>query len=267
MKNFSKITFFLMVFCATSFYSQEKMKDYSRIMGSTNVYEIEAFLRDAHPDDPKRIILRPRLIKMLREYIKNAKPGDQRVKEFQEKISLLVKKGSTRISFDEMNAKIKQAQIAKFQRELAEKGTGTYTTKVYGTHSATSSESPKEQASAEDISSKGMSDEENEEFKMLMSENPVEHKNRTVKILNSLFDNDPNSAESIVMITNKSKCNMIMRIEGVGYTKYRLPIPANGDNTIVVKKGDYLFSAMVCGSQYSSQKTVQKAIMVSLGDN
>ncbi len=255
----------MMVFCAASFYSQEKMKDYSRIMGSTNVYEIEAFLRDAHPDDPKRIILRPRLIKMLREYIKNAKPGDQRVKEFQEKISLLVKKGSTRISFDEMNAKIKEAQIAKFQKELAEKG--TYTTKVYGAHAATSPESLKEQTSAEDISSKGMSDEESEEFKMLMSENPIEHKNRTVKILNSLFDNDPNSAESIVMITNKSKCNMIMRIEGVGYTKYRLPIPAKSDNTIVVKKGDYLFSSIVCGSQYSSQKTVQKAIMVSLGDN
>lgn len=58
-----------------------------------------------------------------------------------------------------------------------------------------------------------------------------------------------------------------MRIEGVGYTKYRLPVPANGDNTIVVKKGDYLFSSIVCGSQYSSQKTVQKAIMVSLGEN
>lgn len=265
MKNFSKVILLFMVFCAASFHSQERMKDYSRIMSSTNVYEIEAFLRDAHPDDPKRIILRPRLIKMLREYIKNAKAGDQRVKEYQEKISLLVKRGSTKISFDEMNAKIRQAQIAKFQRELAEKG--NYSTKVYGASSPAGLETPKDQLSSENAASNRMSAEEDQEFKMLMSENPIEHKNRTVKILNSLFDNDPNSAESIVMITNKSKCNMIMRIEGVGYTKYRLPVPANGDNTIVVKKGDYLFSSIVCGSQYSSQKTVQKAIMVSLGEN
>ena len=100
---------------------------------------------------------------------------------------------------------------------------------------------------------------------MLMSVNPIEHKNNTVKILNSLFDNDPNSKESIVLIENKSKCNIIMRIEGVGNTKYRLAIPAESDNTIVVAKGDYLFSSLLCGAQYASQKTVQKAVMVALG--
>ena len=60
-------------------------------------------------------------------------------------------------------------------------------------------------------------------------------------------------------------CNIIMRIEGIGTTKYRLAIPAQSDNTIVVAKGDYLFTSLVCGAQYASQKTVQKAVMVALG--
>ena len=78
-----------------------------QIMRSTNIYEIDAFLRDAHPDDPKRLILKPRLIKMLREYIRKAHPADQRVKDFQEKIALLRKKPSTRMSFEEFNEQIR----------------------------------------------------------------------------------------------------------------------------------------------------------------
>jgi len=102
---------------------------------------------------------------------------------------------------------------------------------------------------------------------MLMGENSTEHKNKTVKILNSLFDNDPNAKECIVMIENRSDCNIIVRIEGVGNTKYRLPVPAHGDNSIVVQKGDYLLSSIVCGAQYASQKTIQKPMMVALGSS
>lgn len=234
--------------------AQRKKKDYSNILRSTNIYEIDAYLRDAHPDDPKRSVLKPRLVKMLKEYIKNAHPADQRVKDFQEKIALLRRKPSTRISFDEMNEIIRQKQIAKY-RELLQAKAGTYITKVYGT----------QQAGAETAS--GYVDTEQEEFEMLTKVNPVEHKNNTVKVLNALFDNDPHSTESIVLIENRSACNMIMRIEGVGNTKYRLAVPAKSDNTIVISKGDYLFSGLVCGAQYASQKTVQKAIMVALGES
>ena len=110
-------------------------------------------------------------------------------------------------------------------------------------------------------------DAEASEFNMLMAENPTEHKNKTVKILNSLFDNDPNAKECIVMIENKSDCNIIVRIEGIGTTKYRLPVPSHGDNSIVIQKGDYLFTSIVCGAQYASQKTIQKPIMVALGSS
>jgi hypothetical protein len=93
-----------------------------------------------------------------------------------------------------------------------------------------------------------------------MAVSPVEHKNKTVKILNSLFDNDPNAKECIVMIQNKSDCNIIVRMEGVGTTKYRLAVPAHADNSIVIEKGQYLFTSLICGAQYASQKTIQNQL-------
>lgn len=257
--SLKNIFFFLFTLLFLSVSAQQKSKDYSKILHSTSIYEIDAYLKDAHPDDPKRSVLKPRLVKMLKEYIKNAHPADQRVKDFQEKIALLRRKPSSKISFDEMNEIIRQKQIAKF-REILDKKLGsntTYVTTVYGTPANVEPGTP----------ASGMSLEEEREFEMMMSVSPIEHKNNTVKILNSLFDSDPNSKESIIMIENKSDCNMIMRIEGVGNIKYRLAIPAHQDNTVVVTKGDYLFTSFVCGAQYASQKTVQKAMMVSLGES
>jgi hypothetical protein len=257
MNFIRKISYLTSILCFVSFSSQQKMKDYSKIMSSKSIYEIDAFLRDAHPDDPKRLILKPRLVELLRDYIKNALPGDQRVKGFQEKLIILNTKPSTKITFEEINEKIREKQIAAFRKKLESKELKNY--------NASTADPTIEQTSS---ASKGIiNSEEEEEFNMLMSENPTEHKDKTVKVLNSLFDNDPNSKESIVMIENKSDCNMIMRIEGVGYSKYRLAIPAKDDNAIVVAKGDYLFSSIVCGTQYTSQKTVQRSIIVSLGSS
>ena len=243
---------FLMIF--SLFEAQQKSKDFSHILRSNSIYEIDAYLRVAHPDEPKRSVLKPRLIKLLKEYIQNAHPADQRVKDFQEKLALLRRKPSTRISFEEMNEIIRQKQIAKFKEELQAKG------KIDVAQSKVATPNPQIAGNV------AVENPEEEEFNMLMSANPIEHKNNTVKILNSLFDNDPNGKESIVMIENKSSCNIIMRIDGMGFTKYRLAIPAQSDNTIVVAKGDYLFSSLVCGAQYASQKTIQKAIIVELGE-
>ena len=111
---------FLMIF--SLFEAQQKSKDFSHILRSNSIYEIDAYLRVAHPDEPKRSVLKPRLIKLLKEYIQNAHPADQRVKDFQEKLALLRRKPSTRISFEEMNEIIRQKQIAKFKEELQAKG-------------------------------------------------------------------------------------------------------------------------------------------------
>ncbi|GAA5099985.1 hypothetical protein GCM10023210_37990 [Chryseobacterium ginsengisoli] len=251
--------------------AQSKGKDYSEILKSKSIYEINAFLRDAHPDDPKRSILKPRVMEMMKEYIRTAQPGDQKVKQMQDWLAMLKRRPSTKISFDEMNAIIKQKQIAKYQKELqmgqaAVVYTPSSPKNVYiaSTTTTTGSSSPNTSAKP---SVAAIPDTEATEFNMLMGENPDEHKNKTVKILNSLFDNDPNAKECIVMIENKSDCNIIVRMEGVGTTKYRLPVPSHGDNSIVVQKGDYLFTSIVCGAQYASQKTIQKPLMVALGSS
>lgn len=249
--------------------AQSRGKDYSEILKSKSIYEINAFLRDAHPDDPRRSVLKPRVMEMMKEYIKNAQPGDQKVKQMQDWLAMLKRRPSTKISFDEMNAIIKQKQIAKYQKELqvgqsAVVYTPSNPKNVYiasTTSNASSTSTPSVKSAA------AIPDTEASEFNMLMGENPVEHKNKTVKILNSLFDNDPNAKECIVMIENKSDCNIIVRMEGVGTTKYRLPVPSHGDNSIVVQKGDYLFTSIVCGAQYASQKTIQKPLMVALGSS
>jgi len=253
-----RLFLFLSIFLAAGFSAQMKNKDYRNILKSKNIYEINAFLRDAHPDDPRRSVLKPKVMKMMQEYIQNAHPADQRVKELQEMLALLKRRPSTKISFDEMNEIIKQKQIAKYKQELdkanhaiasGSKSVSSYASNSYIAAAVSSAE-----------------DSEAEEFQMLMNEDPMEHKMKTTKILNSLFDNDPTSKESIVMVENKSDCNIIMRIEGVGNTKYRLAIPSQEQSSIVVEKGNYLFSSLVCGAQYSSQKTVEKAVMVSLGN-
>ncbi|UOU99688.1 hypothetical protein MUU74_06960 [Chryseobacterium daecheongense] len=240
--------------------AQKKDKDYSNILKSKNIYEINAFLRDAHPDDPRRSVLKPRVMEMMKEYIKTAHPADQKVKQMQEMLALLKRRPSTKISFDEMNAIIKQKQIAKYKAELAAKQST-----VQYTPSNTQNVFVANTAATSNVAA--IPDAEAEEFNMLMSVSPVEHKNKTVKILNSLFDNDPNSKECIVLIENKSDCNIIVRMEGVGNTKYRLAVPAHNDNSIVVEKGDYLFTSLVCGAQYASQKTIQKPLMVALGSS
>lgn len=248
----------LLLLASVLFFSvsaQKKGKDYSEILKSNNIYEINAFLRDAHPDDPRRSVLKPRVMEMMKEYIKNAHPEDQKVKDMQEMLALLRRRPSTKITFDEMNAIIKQKQIAKYKAELAaKKPTETYTPSnaqnTFVVNTTANAAIPNAEA---------------EEFNMLMNISPVEHQNKTVKILNSLFDNDPNAKECIILIQNQSDCNIIVRMEGVGTTKYRLAVPAHKDNSIVVEKGQYLFTSLVCGAQYASQKTIQKPIMVALG--
>lgn len=237
--------------------AQQKMKDYKHILKSKSIYEIDAFLKDAHPDDPRRAVLKPRLMGMIKDYIKKAHPKDQRLKDMQEKLALLRRRPHTKISFEEMNEIIKQKQIAKYKQELAERQSGFTRNSAGGGVAATA---PVFAGSTAAFSS----DAEEAEFKMLMNTSPEEHKRKTVHILNKLFDNDPSSDETIVLVNNKSDCNIIVRIEGANNLTYRLPVATKSENSMVVKKGEYIFSSLVCGAQYASQKTLDKSIMVAL---
>ena len=288
----------IFVILAAMLPAQMTKKNYDNILRSQNIYEIDAFLRDAHPRDPRRSVLKPRLMDMLRDYIKNAHPADPRVKEMQEKLALLRTRESTKITFEEYTAKIRQKQIEEYKAELQRINSGFYAkkeridkaetvpvatsqveadvtmsglvkSKDYApakTAAPTTTVSPAATPTAVKMQAAIASVEsEKAEFEMLMNPTVQEHKSQTVKILNALFDNDPTSPETTVLIRNNSNCNMIMRMEGAGNLKYRLAIPAQKENTIVMQKGDYLFTSNVCGATYASQKTVQKALMVSLG--
>lgn len=247
-----------------------KMKDYTNILKSNNIYEINAFLRDAHPDDPKRSVLKPKVMKMMKDYIAKAHPADQRVKDMQEMLAMLKKRPSTKISFEEMNAIIKQKQIAKYkaEMELANKriAESKKSGNVLNSTSSQNATSMQNTSSAAAVIANTAENPEAEEFNLLMNESPIDHKMKTAKILTSLFDNDPMSKECIVMVKNNSDCNIIMRIEGAGNLKYRLAVPVKDEASVVIQKGDYLFTSLVCGAQYASQKTIQKALLVSLGN-
>lgn len=285
-----KLLFLMFFSFFVSISAQQRMKNYDNIIKSTSIYEIDAFLRDAHPNDPRRSVLKPRLMDLIKNYLKTAHPEDQQVPVLQQKLAMLKKRPSTKITFDEMNAIIKQKQIKYNQEKLAalragkteapiaakdvKMGESAMTEAAEGSKTSTidairaknaATKTTTAAKSTASVSSAAISSEK-EEFAMLMNVSAAEHQNKTVKVLNALFDNDPNSKETTVLVKNNSECDMIMRMEGIGYAKYRLPIAAKKENTIVIPKGDYLFSSIVCGAQYASQKSVHKAIMVTLGN-
>lgn len=103
---------------------------------------------------------------------------------------------------------------------------------------------------------------EAEEYNRLTAETAAAHKDKTVKLLNAMFDQDPNSKEAILMVQNQSDCNMIVRIQGD--KNYNLTVPAHGENSIVLKKASYQLKSNVCDAQYASTKDLRKGMVVTL---
>lgn len=54
-----KTAIIIIVLSALNLNAQKKSKD---ILKSTNISEIEEFLETAHPEDPRRVVLKPKLI-------------------------------------------------------------------------------------------------------------------------------------------------------------------------------------------------------------
>ena len=101
-----------------------------------------------------------------------------------------------------------------------------------------------------------------EEFKKLFSETPKSHKDKTVKMLNQLFDNDIAGDNAILLIKNNGDCNIIVRIQGKVH--YNLAIPARGENFLTLKKGNYELSGNMCDAKYISSKSIAKNMFVTL---
>lgn len=89
-----------------------------------------------------------------------------------------------------------------------------------------------------------------------------EQNKKTAAMLTHLFNNDPMDREAYINIKNRSKCNLIVKINGKKY--YNLDVPANGQNFLLVEKGEYILTTMVCDAKYSSLKKISKDIEIEL---
>lgn len=85
---------------------------------------------------------------------------------------------------------------------------------------------------------------------------------RTAAMLTHLFNNDTSKNEAYINIKNRSSCNLIVKISGKKY--YNLTVPAKGQNFILIDKGEYVLTTMVCDAKYSSLKKIDKDIEIAL---
>lgn len=85
---------------------------------------------------------------------------------------------------------------------------------------------------------------------------------RTAEVLTHLFNNDPNKKDAYVLIRNKSECNLIVKFEGKKF--YNLDVPKMGENYILVQKGTYRITTMICNAQYASIKNITQDLEINL---
>ena len=101
------------------------------------------------------------------------------------------------------------------------------------------------------------------DIKKDVAKDGVNDKNkRTAELLTLLFNTDPNSKVAYIQIVNRSKCNLIVKISGKRF--YNLDVPAKNQNFIMVDKGTYNLTTMVCDAKYTSTKNVKQDIVVTL---
>ncbi|MDO3425398.1 MULTISPECIES: DUF6759 domain-containing protein [Chryseobacterium] len=187
--------------CCSSVQEQNKSQN---ILESKNISEIEDFLKTAHPDDPKRNVLKSKIIALKNsEWTKGKK-----------------------------DAKPMEARpvISEISSNLMKNSNAS----------------------------------ETEEFKRLIASTPAEHKEKTVKLLNAMFNEDISSKEVILLFKNNSDCNIVLRIQGKDF--YNLAVPAKGENSIVINKGSYTLTSHVCDVLYSSQKEIKKSIFLTINN-
>ncbi|WP_185113251.1 DUF6759 domain-containing protein [Chryseobacterium sp. Hurlbut01] len=198
-----KNTLFLLFFALTlSCSTQEKNR--GDILANTNISEIEKYLKNAHPEDPKKHILQSKLIALKNsEWTKGARTA-------------------------------KPMEVRPIITEFPQ-----------------------------NLKGKGLSDD-SDEFKKLIAETTSEHKEKTIKLLNSMFNEDINSNEAILLFRNNSDCNMVLKISGKKF--YNLAIPSHNENFIILDKDDYSISGNVCDVKYSSQKQIKKNIQIVINN-
>lgn len=57
---------------------------------------------------------------------------------------------------------------------------------------------------------------------------------------------------------------MILKVQGKKF--YSLAIPAHGENTLMVDKGNYRLKSSICDLPYISEKNVNKSLLITLNN-
>lgn len=91
---------------------------------------------------------------------------------------------------------------------------------------------------------------------------PSDKAKKTAAMLTHIFNDDPSDKEAYINIKNRSNCRLIVKISGKKY--YNLDVPAKGQNFILIDKGEYILTTMVCDAKYSSLKKINKDIEIQL---
>lgn len=200
-----KKNIFIILLCMLFSCKSTSVENHSHnILESTDIQEIENYLAKTHPDDPKRSVLKPKLIALKNaEWTKGKK--DAKPMEARPIISEIPSDAIRRPN-----------------------------------------------------------SEEAEEFKRLIASTSQEHKDKTVKLLNAMFNEDINSKEVILLFKNQSDCNLVLKIQGKDF--YNMAVPAKGENFIVINKGAYTLTGNVCDVVYSSKKEINKSLFLTINN-
>ena len=84
----------------------------------------------------------------------------------------------------------------------------------------------------------------------------------TAEILNHLLNDSSKSNSVLVAIKNQSKCSISVNFKGK--KAYVLNIPANSMGRILVDKGTYKISSLICNAQFHTEKHIQSGIQMTL---
>lgn len=87
---------------------------------------------------------------------------------------------------------------------------------------------------------------------------------KTSEILNHLFSNNENLKEAYVQVSNLSECPMDVKISNRQNT-YTLTISPKSNAHVMVEKGEYYLSTVICSTKFSSNHTINKDMMIRLG--
>jgi hypothetical protein len=193
-----KFLFIILVTTLVSCKSNNVKSGSQNILESKNISEIEKFLKTAHADDPRRTVLKPKLIALKNAEWTKGKNGAKAMEARPIIVEIPINPNSS----------------------------------------------------------------EAEEFKRLLSSTSKEHKDKTLKLLNTMFNEDISSKEVIFLFKNESDCNLVLRIQGKDF--YNMAVPAKGENFVVINKGTYTLTSNVCDVSYTSKKEINKSLLLTI---